>query len=168
MSIYPELSEPTITNDLYVSIIGSNKNKLKLQNVIMRIIEINNNVLTLEFLPESNDNYNKLLEITNYYRNELVNNSTKWFGSSMNEIRLHNMFCSSIELPKSIPGYPTLKMCVTDKTKFIGSGRKKISLESLELGMYIDITLIVNSVMYYPDKCYLEYQMERIKFVKSE
>lgn len=171
MSTYPELNEPTFSlenNDIYMSLIGSDKNKLKVQNAVLRIIDIDNNYLTLEFVPESNTTYGKLLEITDHYRNEMVTNSTNWFGTSMNSTRLRNMFCNNVELPKSIPGYPTIKVCITDKTKFVGSGRKKISLDTLILGMYIDIMITIDSIIYHQDRCYLNYILDRIKFVKNE
>ena len=136
----------------------------KIKSTSLRLISINDNLLTCEFLYDSNEFYQFILRADDFYKKNLIENGVRWFGNSLNQDNINNIFKGSVKLPNRLPSFPQVSFVIGDDC-VVKNRNKKFSINQLSSNMEIELDLTIDSLKYYKNKCYLSYIINKINVV---
>ena len=162
------LLQPTFdsTKEIFVSKLQSDDNSVNIKNISFKLLNVNGNILELEFLCSSSDFYLFLLKLDDVMKSVLVAKWNEWFGGNLNDETLNNLYKLSVTLPTKIPSLPYFKCCITDDCKIL-QGRKKMTISDLKHGMQLDLAIIIDGIQYNKNKCNMNYNTNHIKIVNE-
>ena len=112
-------------------------------NIRMKVKNIIDSIIYLEFLPHQNVEYRKLLEIEEYTIDYFSSKSLELMGKHISRHLMENMFKSIIKLPSSLHELPYLKVLIRNKLETpVNPG----SLVNVEL--VLDRVIFMNNYYY--------------------
>lgn len=133
-------------------------------------IQKKNDLLSIdvEFLPESNSFYNFILDLDILAKNTIIQNGDSWFGTSLNNITIENLFKKNIQNPKNIPALPffTLYFFNEDLIK-IKNKKKSLNYKDLKENMEIEVQFYINGIHLDKHKCNVVLILEEIKIISE-
>jgi len=161
------LSEPIYDelNDIYMCKLTDTKNKeIRVKSSSMRLLDLIDNNLRLEFIHTSNDFYQFVNNLDNYLKEGVKEQLSKLL-ENINKDTLDNLFKSSINLPDKLPSLPFMKFKLDSTCKFAANRRRKISIESLKQNTEIEIHLFITGVNLYKNKYEVIYNVHQVKLI---
>lgn len=151
---------------IFISSVTRNGNTICIKKVIMKLLNINNNELELEFLYSDNNFYKFIYSLDKCCREQIIKNGSTWFGSNLNDDTINNIYKNSINLPVKIPALPFIRFNCAEECKIIKK-RKKLEISELKPNMELEIDLTITGIEYYKNKCHLSYSVQSIKVIND-
>lgn len=133
----------------------------------LRLLDIKDGILQVEFLYSSNDFYEFINGIDSQFKEEIIVNGSDWFGNNLNNDTINNIFKQSVNLPVKIPGLPTINFRYDDNCKISGIKRKKLSMDDLKPNMEIELHFTVEGIYFYKNRCHLIHNVKQIKILND-
>ena len=151
---------------IFISGVTRDGNIICIKKVIMKLLNLNNNELELEFLYSDNNFYKFIYSLDKCCRGQIIKNASTWFGSNANEDTINNIYKNSINLPVKIPALPFMRFNYDEECKIMKK-RKKLEISELKSNMELEIDFTITGIQYYKNKCNLCYSIQSIKVLND-
>lgn len=160
------LQQP-IFDDIKNIFISLYNKKLGIISANLRLLNILNDNIVTEFLPNNNNFYKFIQNLDISSKDQIIKNGEQWLGNSFNIDSIYNLFKLSICLPDKIPSLPTLSFKISEKTKIISKKKKKMKLCDLKKDFEIEIKFEVEGIYFFTNKCNIVYNADEIKILSE-
>lgn len=159
--------EPEFNSNKFISkFLDENKNSVYLKSPNLRLVDISNNILTVEFLYSSQEFYDFIKNLDNYLKTQLALNGPGWFGDQFDTDKINNLYRSSILLPEKLPGLPLFKLKLTDNFIITGKDGTTYDIDDLKSNMEIKIHFSIDGIEFHKNMCNASFSVYQINISK--
>ena len=109
-----------------------NDNDLIFKTSNMKINNINENNITLEFLKNNDKFYDFIFELDKYIIRKIYENSQELFEMDLTLDNINNLFVSNINLPTSLKYYPIINLNVSNSCQVYDKDKSLINVLDLD------------------------------------
>jgi len=161
------ISELLFKDELYYLNVYIDNNPIEINIPDLKIVNIDKEIISFEFLENSNYEYELLYNIDTWIKNKIYEISENIFGFTSNKETINELFRSSLTIPKRL-SYPLIECRITKDTIIEDKNSKKYSYNELELNNYynVNIKIKLNSIVLKENIFYVDYEITYIKILE--
>lgn len=140
----------------------SNDDKLEFKTPKMKLNEVNNSYITLEFLKNNNKFYDFMFELNNHIVQEIYKNSQSLFDIDLTLDNVKNLFVGNIDLPPNLSCHPVIKLNVSNSCQVYDKDDSLIELLDLENNCEVECIISAKKIIFKKNRFYIDYKVKSI------
>lgn len=159
------LKEPIYNSstDMYISDITFDSKRINFKTPRLRVIDLYDSQLEIQFTLNCSDFYEKIYNIDDYIIDQLVTYGQQWFGTPVKHRTIENLFRRTTIIRKNLKDLPKMIFQVSNTCNFIGRDGRNVHLDTIVKNNEVELIIELESVNFYPNMYWLVYKVVELQ-----